>query len=172
MADNGSICLITIDGTDFRIFEQSPFDKKWCSHKFNGPGVRYEVGICIQTGWIVWINGPYPCGEWTDLKIARDGVIYMLDPGEKFLADGIYSPLHGWSETPSGHNNLDQKMKADARARHETINGMFKQFGVLERCFRHRVSLHGKVFLAVANLVQATIQLEHTPFQVDYCDRH
>jgi hypothetical protein len=170
MNDNGSICLVSVDGTDFRIFEQFPFDPKWYSHKFNGPGIRYEVGICIQTGWIVWVNGPYPCGEWPDIQIARDWLIYELDRGEKYLGDGGYFDGNQWSETPTGLNNEDQKMKAEARARHETVNGRFKQFGVLERRFRHKIHLHGKVFMAVANLVQAAIQGQHPTFQVDYYD--
>jgi hypothetical protein len=36
-----------------------PFNKKWYSEKMNGPGVKYEVGVCVQTGMIVWFNGPF-----------------------------------------------------------------------------------------------------------------
>ena len=61
-------------------------------------------------------------------------------------------------------------MKAVARARHETVNRLFKHYGILERTFRHRVELHGKVFLAVANLVQASIMLEQPLFDVGYYD--
>ena len=170
MEDNGSICLVTVDGTDFRIYEQTPFDPKWKSHKFNGPGVRCEIGVCMQTGWIVWINGPYPAGHWTDLNICRDAICYELDADEKFLADGVYSGAHGYSETPNGLNDDEQYMKAVARARHETVNRLFKHYGILERTFRHRVELHGKVFLAVANLVQASIMLEQPLFDVGYYD--
>jgi len=134
--------------------------------------VRYELGICIQTGWIVWINGPYPPGDWTDLNIARDGICDELGPGEKFLADGTCSGAHGCSETPNGLHNEDQRMKAAARARHENVNRLFKYWGILERTFRHRVDLHGKVFLAVANLVQASILLEQPSFEVYYYDNY
>jgi len=133
MEDNGSICLVTLDGTDFRIYEQTPFDPKWKSHKFNGPGVRYEVGVCMQTGWIVWINGPYPAGRWTDLNICRDAICCELDADEKFLADGVCSGAHGHSEMPNGLNNDEQCMKAVARARHENVNRLFKHCGILER---------------------------------------
>ena len=79
MNDNGSRCKITVDGTDFRIREPHPFNKeRWFSKKFKGPGVRYEVGICIQTGWIVWLNGPFPCGEFPDLKIAKMELVHMF----------------------------------------------------------------------------------------------
>ena len=41
---------ITVDGTDFKIKEPTPFSPTWYSQKHNGPGLRYEVGICIHTG--------------------------------------------------------------------------------------------------------------------------
>ncbi|EFX70022.1 hypothetical protein DAPPUDRAFT_113096 [Daphnia pulex] len=59
----GSNILVSIDGVDFRIMEPSPFNPKWYSHKFHGPGLRYELAICIQTGDIVWAYGGLPCGE-------------------------------------------------------------------------------------------------------------
>jgi hypothetical protein len=52
-----------VDGTDFHIREPEPFDPEWYTKKFNGPGVRYEVGIAIQTGYIVWVNGPFKPGK-------------------------------------------------------------------------------------------------------------
>ena len=90
MQDNESICKMTVDGTDCRIEEPQPFDRQWYSHKFRGPGVRYKIGLYIQTGCIVWVNGPFPCGSWPDLKIARADIFHKLAPGEKILADGGY----------------------------------------------------------------------------------
>jgi hypothetical protein len=52
------------------------------SHKLNSAGLRYEIGITIQTGDLVWTNGPYPCGNWPDLRIARNGICDELDPGK------------------------------------------------------------------------------------------
>ena len=55
--DVGNECLMTIDSADFRIWEPRLFDcdcsKIWYSSKFQGAGVRYEVGICIRTGDII-----------------------------------------------------------------------------------------------------------------------
>jgi hypothetical protein len=99
---------VTADGTDFPILEQFPFDVKWFSHKFNGPGVRYEVAISIQMGDIVWVHGPFPCGKWPDLQVARDALIYALDAGEMYLADGGYYDGNNWSDTPNGLNNFEQ----------------------------------------------------------------
>jgi hypothetical protein len=44
---NGSVCKMTIDGTDCRIWDPMPFSPKWYSHKFKCPGLRYKVGLCI-----------------------------------------------------------------------------------------------------------------------------
>lgn len=156
-----------MDGTDFRIYEPSPFDAKWYSHKFKGPGVRYEVGVCIATGHIVWIHGPFPCGSWPDLRIFRDSMQFALDDGELALADGGYRGCRS-CETPSGLNDFDQKMKADARARHETVNRRFKHFFVLGHRFRHPLSRHSACFRAVANLTQLMIQNGEPLFDVDY----
>ena len=71
---------VSIDGTDCRIEEPSPFDEKWFSHKFKGPGVRYEIGIAVN-GNIVWVHGGFLCGEWTDLKISQGAVLEVLDDG-------------------------------------------------------------------------------------------
>ena len=81
---------ISIDGTDCMIPEQFPFDGMWYSHKFKGPGLRYEVGICILTRRMVWIMGGYPCGAYPDLKIFREGLSELLEEGEKVIADGEY----------------------------------------------------------------------------------
>lgn len=81
--------FLSLDGTDFRIMEPSEFNPKWYSHKFNGPGLRYEIGICIRIGNIVWANGGYPCGGWPDIKIFRDALGYALHPGEVTMTNII-----------------------------------------------------------------------------------
>jgi len=51
---------------------------KWYSHKFHGPGVRYELAFCIRTGDIVWAYGGVLCGEWADLRLVRDVFIIVF----------------------------------------------------------------------------------------------
>ena len=162
--------------------EPQPFNARWLSEKFNGPGVKYEVAINIQNGWIVHINGPYPCGEWHDLTVARDELCHKISDSpykdEMALADGGYQDGYEFFETPTGHNNADQRMKAQARARHETINRRFKLWSVLGKAFRSRPEYHGKYFYAVANLTQflikstgyEPIEEERQFFQVAYND--
>jgi hypothetical protein len=172
MHDNGSICKVTLDGTDCRIQEPTPFNPRWYSHKFKGPGVRYEIGLCIQTGWIVWVHGPFMCGRFPDLRIAREKIIHKLKIGEKILADGGYRDGRVHMETPTGLNNPDQRMKKLARARHETVNLRLKIFGILCKPFRHNLSNHASVFHSIAVITQIAIQTNEPLFQITYYDNN
>ena len=76
----------------------------------------YELGVSIQSGDIVWLNGPFPCGLFADQKIAKEeGLEDSMDPGQRYLCDGVYQYLAS-SETPNGLNNYDQYMKKVARS--------------------------------------------------------
>ena len=169
--NNGSCCLVTVDGTDFAVYEPFPFDPGFFSHKLRRAAVRYEIGICIQTGDIVWVNGPFKAGDWPDLRIARAGLIWELRDGEYYLADGGYYDGNQWSVTPNGDQTYDQYMKAVARARHETCNGRFKNWGALRNLFRHNREKHGIVMMAAANLTQIGIKKHSRLFDVQYDDR-
>jgi hypothetical protein len=166
--DVGCVCKVTVDGTDCPIQEPSPFNPGWYSHKFKGPGLRYELGICIRTGWIVWVNGPYPCGHWPDINIFRHKLVYKLDPGEKVLGDGGYRDRQTFCDTPTGFNTYEQYVKGVARARHETINGRLKKFEVFNTKYRHDLSTHEWCFRAVANITQIKIQTVEPVWQVHY----
>lgn len=148
--------FVSLDGTDCPINEPTPFSTKWWSHKINGPGLRYEVGLCISTGHIVWTNGPYPCGAFPDLKIARDCYIDQVEQGEMTLADKGYRDAT-YFLTPWTHPESSGHQKR-IMARHETVNGRLKFFAVLRRSFRHELHLHTQCFHAVANIVQLELK--------------
>ncbi|KAI9562432.1 hypothetical protein GHT06_009862 [Daphnia sinensis] len=135
--------FISLDGTDFKIMEPSEFDPKWLSHKFNGPGLRYEIGICIRTGDIVWAHGGVPCGEWPDLRLARNAIVEALQPGEKIS-------------------------KKQILATHETVNRRIKQFCCMNYRFRHALYLHPRFFHAVVNLTQLMIENGEPLYPVDF----
>jgi hypothetical protein len=64
--DVGNDCLMSIDGTDFHILQKGP---AFASHKYEGKSaLRYELGIDILAGNLVWVSGPYPAGKWKDVK--------------------------------------------------------------------------------------------------------
>ena len=140
------------------------------SHKLKAAGLRYEIAICIQTGEPVWINGPFPCGRWPDLRIAREALVYALDPGEYYLADGGYRDGNQYSVTPTGLNFFEDHQKAVVRARHETYNKRLKQWGALRQLYRHDRTTHSQVFRAIANIVQVTIMNGEPLFDLEYND--
>ena len=90
MADPGQRCNMMVDGMDFHIQELAPFDPKWYSHKFNRPGLHYEIGVCIKTRWIVWVNRPFPPREWPDWKITRLAINHQLHDHESYVGDEGY----------------------------------------------------------------------------------
>ncbi len=172
MNDNGSRCKISVDGTDYRTNEPWPFNSCWFTPKHNGPGLRYEVGVCIQTGWIVWLNGPYPCGEWPDVKTALEQLVYVFEGDERAVADKGHRGHTMYFDCPWKHlDTAHQKnRKALARARHECVNRRLKQWRALKECYRHDLSKHGSILFAIANIEQLLIQQEPM-WQVVYYDR-
>ena len=75
---NGSSqALISIDGIDCMVNEPWPFDTKYYSQKCNGPARKYEIGVCICTGSIVWIHGPHKAGK-ADATIFKEHLASVL----------------------------------------------------------------------------------------------
>ena len=178
-SDNGKTCKVSVDTTDCRIQEpkgtgvtksgkQLPFNPKWCSHKFKGAGVRYELAICIQTCDIVWLNGPYPCGEFNDIKIFKDKLQKKLLPNEKVEADGIYRGVDGVRSKGDFSSKSDLRAKAIARSHHETINGRLKSWACLREVWRHPLEKHEIAFSAVVVITQISFNIGEGPFQCFY----
>ena len=71
-------CLKSVDGTDLEICEPWPYDKAtnemWYRHKINKAEPRYEVGIGIVSGDIVWVNVTFQDGSMTYNKIFDAGL--------------------------------------------------------------------------------------------------
>ncbi len=72
--DVGNDCAMTINGTDFRILQKgiAKKGKTFGSHKYAGKSaLRYKLGVDILAGNLVWIQGLYPAGKFTDFKISN-----------------------------------------------------------------------------------------------------
>ena len=124
---------VSIDGTDFRIFMKKGWlYKYWYGYKFKNPGVRYEVGVSIKCGDIVWIHGPFACGFYNDIKIFRISLKNWLDEGECVEVDDGYvgeSPKYVLCPKAIRYVKLtDERRKHEQRirSRHETVNKRFK----------------------------------------------
>jgi len=163
---------MTVDCTDFLVQEPWPFvkahNKKWYTKKFNHAGLRYELGINIQTGDICWVNGPFRCGQWSDLRIFRRNLKHMLGLYERVETNDGYAGEPKIRNKSAVINWIDYEQKALARARHESINRRPKQFGCMKQEFCHTHLQHNQCFGAILVLIQIDIEMGKGPFQVEY----
>jgi hypothetical protein len=151
--DVGNGCLMSVDGMDFRI-PQKGIAKKgnaFGSHKYAGKSaLRYELGMDILAGKLVWIQGPYPAGKWPDIKILNAVLSHFLEPGEQVEADDGYRGHADKVKCPQNAANpvANLAMQGRVRARHEMLNGRLKNWGILSQVFfRHDIRRHGEVFV-------------------------
>ena len=167
---NHKTCKMSVDGIDCPVYEVDsyPINRRWYSHKFKSAGTRYEVGVCIQTGDICWINGPFMCGRWPDINIFRVGLKRLLAPNEMVVADKGYrgdrschTPAHLVSWT-------DRRATNKALARHETVNKRLKQFKCLKEQFRHPLAKHKDCFYAAAVCTQVMFNRGEKPYKITY----
>ena len=126
--------------------------------------------MCIQTGQIVWLNGPFRAGK-NDITIARHALIRALDEGEMIEADGGYAGEEHYIKVPKDVSSREQtKIKQAARSHHKTANSRLKIFHILKKEFRHELTKHSSVFCAVAVITQLNIEDGYPLFSVEYID--
>ena len=124
-------CLMSIDGTDFRVQQKGVHEKgnAWGSHKYAGKSaVRYELGIDILKGNLVWVEGPYPAGAWPDIKIFLNCLAGHLLPGERVEADNGYVGHPDKIKCPNNPGNPKRNLEMQASVRSER---MFEARGYL-----------------------------------------
>ena len=174
--DSGSLndCLISVDGIDVRIPQQGPAIKgnPFSSFKFAGKcGLRYEIGLDILAGNIVWVNGPFAAGKYPDIEIFRNGLAHWLDEFERVEADdGYIGEAPQKVNCPGCPSNPIEKepMQKRVQGRHESLNGRFKNWEILKSMYRHDLLEHEKVFMAIAVITQIGIDAGEALFEVDY----
>ncbi len=163
---------MTVDGTDFHIPQKGAATKgnAFASHKYAGKSaLHYELGVDILAGNLVWIQGPYPAGKYTDIVIFNKVLRNFLEPGERVEADEGYRGHPDKIKYPGNDANPAENwgMQGRVRARHETLNGRLK---ILSQVFRHNIMMHGDVFRACAVVTQLTVENGEPLFEVEYAD--
>ena len=153
--DGNNIVHITVDGTDLQIREPQLFNPHWYSHKFKGAALRYEIGVSVVSGCIVWVHGPFSAGLYNDQSIFNLKMLNSLSSREKVLGDKGYGGpkiVHRLST-----NGTVDTLSKNLRAHHEQINGRIKSFQSMSQKWRHSIKKHGFCFFAIANIVQLKI---------------
>ena len=159
-SEDSEIFIVTVDGTDFKVREQSTkqfnVDKRKYSKKFNHGAVKYEIAISLATGRAVWISGPHRGGK-NDQTIFDEGLRHKIKQGKLVIADGGYSGPMVSAPDPNEPKPV-RRFKARARSRHETFNGRLKYFSILGDMFRHEpTQKHALALYAVAVTVNMQI---------------
>jgi hypothetical protein len=75
---------MTVNGTDFCVPQKETATKgnAFASHKYVGKSaLHYEPGVSILGGDLVWIQGPYPAGKYTDIEIFNKVLHHFLVSG-------------------------------------------------------------------------------------------
>jgi hypothetical protein len=130
--------------------------------------LRYELGVCIPTGHIVWRNGPYPWGAFPDIKIVREKIVHLLLPGERYVADRGYGDGGRYAYTPTGFNTPGERMRSLVQAQHEGNNGCPKKFKILSTRKQNKIESHYKVFYSLCNAIQLYIEDGNISYNVYY----
>jgi len=169
--DDGRDCLLNVDGIDCPTTQQGQEPNAFYSHKFDGPGLRYEVATDTHEGNICHLNGPFPPGDWPDLSIFRHELKEKLDEGERCNADDGYG-----GEDPStivstrGIRFMEEPklkyLRQRLRNRHETCNERIKHFRVLKLQFHHPLYKHSACFRACAVFTQLSFTYDKKLFNV------
>lgn len=120
------------------------------------------MAISLSRGYIVWVNGPFACGDMRDIDIFRGWIKQELYEGEMVLADHGY-PDHTCCAQIHGRSKRESKTFL---SRHESCNGRIKNFYSMSTNFRHSHQKHSLCFHAIAKLVQISIMCGHKLFEI------
>ena len=135
--------------------------RNWfASHKYSfKSALRYEIGVSIIGGELIWFQGSHPTGCFNDIAIFNKVLCHFLEPGERVEADNGYVGAADKIKCPDNPCNPMENEGVQSRARycHETINGHFKTWGILQHRYHHDIRRHGKVFRVIAIMTQLAI---------------
>lgn len=149
---------MSVDGVHFKIQEpRTNPDARWFSHKFNGPGLAYELALSIHDHKLVWMNGPFPASRH-DIGIFRERLETMIPDGKLVIADAGYRGSDKVAISQEGDNDVLTQLKNRAKARQESFNGRLKRFKILSERFKYNHSKHGVVVEALCVLTQYDIE--------------
>ena len=117
--------------------------------------LKYEIGISIHTGLIVWLGGGVS-GSTHDLTIAKDQLL-QTHSDKIFIGDKGYvgheqilTPFKSpKTETEELWNSIFSKVRVSV----EHVYGRIKIFQCLNVPWRHNILYHPIVFHVITNLV-------------------
>jgi hypothetical protein len=127
----------------------------------------------MLVGNLVWVKGPYSAGAWNDIFFFYNALSHCLEPGNKHVeADKGYVGHSDKIKCPNNNCNPVENlgMQGTARSRHETLNRRLKNWDILEKVYRHNITVLGTVFYTCAVITQLAIADGKPLFQIEYGD--
>jgi hypothetical protein len=105
-------------------------------------------------------------------KIFISVLSHYQEPGECVGANNGYMEHANKIKCPNNNCNPAENlgMQGMSRSCHETLNRHLKNWGILEKVYRHDIMVHGLVFHACGVITQLAIASGKPLFQVEYGD--
>lgn len=124
--------------------------------------MRYEIGVDIETCYIVFLHGPFPYGRYPDLRIFELALFRCVNEGKSVVEGAGYTTVKFLrpSTVPTVFKNVHGRI----RAGHEFFNRRMEQFRVLETTFRQNP--HSICFDAIANLTHLMLEISDPLFDI------
>jgi hypothetical protein len=123
-------------------------------------------------GWriLVWVEGPYLAGAWNDIIFLT--VFYCTAWSQ---ASASRPTMATWGKPIRLPNNKcnpaeNLGMESAVRSCHKTLNGCLKNWGILEKVYRHKITVHGMLFYTCVVITQLAIANGEPRFEVEYGD--
>jgi hypothetical protein len=103
--------------------------------------------VDILAGNLVWIQGPYTAGKYTNITNLNMDLRHFLKPGKWVKANESYRGHADKIKCPGNNENPAEKrpMQWRVRVHHKMLNGWLKNWGILSQVFHHHISIYGNV---------------------------
>jgi len=163
--------IISVDGVQCRFHEvkhdERGKDPAFFAHKFNGPGLGYELALHLWKPRLVWLRKNNRTAD-SDLKAYRQELKKKIPAGKLVIADGGYRDKNDPKiSTPNPYDEAGLKtFKARARMRQEAFHNRIKNFNCLTGQFRHSEERHGQCFEAICVILCFEMELVSPLFDV------
>ncbi len=156
---------MTLDGLECLI--QRPLDnaiqRQYYSGKIRKHSIKYEIGIQLISGKIVWIAGGIP-GSVHDLEMVRScGLIPLLLSGEMVLSDRGYIGencfMHPFKPAKIEEEIQFNSVIGSIRETVEHTIGRLKIFQFTQQKWRHNIELHPIAFKVICHTLNIELEL-------------
>ncbi|MHB1873186.1 MAG: transposase family protein [Steroidobacteraceae bacterium] len=125
--------------------------------------IKYEVGVRITDGQIVWISGPFPGKMHDNTMLRQGGLLEKIQDWELLLGDKGYQGNHKVvipfkrNVTQTYWTQSWNAAVSNVRITVEWAIGRIKRFKTMNQKWRHSLKSHSVVFNVCAHIAQLSM---------------